>query len=229
MTQVKTAGAPRAASRTRRPAGKAGPPRRGRYHHGDLRRAMIDGALRILAAEGVAGLSLRAVARRAGVSQAAPYRHFADKAALLAAVAEEGFRALTAAMRDAAAAAGDDLIVRFRAVGLTYIRFAVDRPARFRLMFGREVAHGAGNERFDQAASETFALLVTGIERGQRAGLIRPGNPMDMAMASWSMVHGLSALLVDGQLSRGTEGLEAYASRALRYLFIGFRDGAPAG
>lgn len=172
----------------------------------------------------MSALTLRAAARDAGVSQAAPYRHFADKESLLAAVAEEGFRALSAAMREAAAHAGGELAARFRAIGVTYIRFAVDQPARFRLMFGREVANRERHLPLRQAASETFGTLVSAIEKGQGTGLIRGGDPRELSMAAWSMVHGLAALLVDGQLSPGTQAIEVLASRVLQWLFVGLRN-----
>jgi len=199
-------------------------PGRDRYHHGDLRRALIDAAQHILETEGVSALTLRAAARGAGVSQAAPYRHFTDKDALLAAVAEEGFRALSAAMREATDTAGGDFASRFRALGIAYIRFAVEQPARFRLMFGREIADRGAHLPLHQAANETFGMLVAGIEKGQQSGLIRDGDPRELSMAAWSMVHGLSALLVDGQLSRGTQDLEMFASGVVRYLFLGLRS-----
>jgi AcrR family transcriptional regulator len=212
----------------RKPRTAAAPDKPKAYHHGNLRRALLDGALRLLETKGVAGLTLRAAARAAGVSQAAPYRHFADKGALLAAVAEEGFRALTAATRAAMRAQSGDRVTGFRAHGLAYIRYAVEHPARFRLMFGRESSLHAGPASLRQAANETFALLVAGIAGGQKLGVIRAGDPTELALASWSMVHGLSALLVDGQLPVGEESLDAFASRVLRYLYIGLHGQPPA-
>lgn len=196
----------------------------GRYHHGNLRQALVAAALRILEKDGAAALTLRAAAREAGVSQAAPYRHFTDKEALLATVAAESFHALTAAMREAGASLGDDRRARFRALGLAYIRFAVVHPARFRLMFGRDLGRMARYLPLKQAADGALALLVAEIEAGQQIGLLRAGDPRDLAMAAWSMVHGLSALLVDGQLSAGTQALEAFAFRVMQYLFLGMRS-----
>jgi AcrR family transcriptional regulator len=213
---------PRAA---RRPAGKRAP-----YHHGDLRRGLLDAALHILGGAGSAGsaaLTLRAAARQAGVSQAAPYRHFADKEALLAAVAEEGYLSLTAAMR-AAAAPHSNLVARFAAVGQTYVRYAVEHPAQFRVMFGRELAPRERPPGVSAAAQETFALLTTAIEQAQQAGLIRPGDPGDQAIASWSMVHGLAGLLLDGRIDPGTQDLDAFIFRVVQYLFLGLRNDAPS-
>src|SRR5690348_12591495 len=107
------------------------------YQHGDLRHALIQAGLKLLAEGGAGELSLRAAAELAGVSHAAPYRHFKDKNALLAAIAEEGFRQLTARMRqELAACSGDDLAARLRASAVGYVRFAVENPASFRLVFG---------------------------------------------------------------------------------------------
>jgi AcrR family transcriptional regulator len=204
-------------------AGGADTRTRARYHHGNLRPTLIDAAIRILETKGVSALTLRAAARGAGVSQAAPYRHFADKASLLAAVAEEGFRALSAAMRAAAARTEGDFASRFRAIGMAYVRFAVEQPARFRLMFGREVADRESHLALRQATSDTFGMLMAGIEEGQKAGLIREGDSRELSMAVWSMVHGLSALLVDGQISLGEQELEMFASSVARHLFLGLR------
>lgn len=192
-----------------RPGGKRIRPgnpqaRRGRrtYHHGNLRRALVDAALDLVHTAGPQALTLRAAARRAGVSQAAPYRHFRDKRALLGAVAEEGFRALTREMRRAQAAEGADPVKRLRALGLAYVRFATRHPSHFRVMFGREVADKSDLPGLAEAANETFALLVRGITASECAGMFRQDNPEALAVAAWAMVHGLSALLVDGQLAR---------------------------
>lgn len=210
-------------ARARRKPPEARAARRERYHHGDLRRGLIDAALGILATHDVAALTLRAAARGAGVSQTAPYRHFADKEALLAAVAEEGFAALTAALRVAAAREAGDRVVRLRVLGLTYIRFAVEHPARFRLMFGRALADRAAYGPLEKAAQETFGLLVQGVEAGQRAGLIRSGDARQLAIAAWSLVHGLSALLVDRQLTPGAATLDAFCAGVLQSLYLGLR------
>src|SRR5258707_1216881 len=107
----------------------------GRYHHGDLRRALIDAARVLVEREGRQALTLRAAARMAGVSQAAPYRHFPDKNALLAAVAEDGVRALAAWLRGAAARHEGDPLARLQALGVAYVTFAVTSTAHFRVMF----------------------------------------------------------------------------------------------
>ncbi|HBH01578.1 MAG TPA: TetR/AcrR family transcriptional regulator [Candidatus Rokubacteria bacterium] len=207
-------------------------PRTGRagYHHGDLPRALVDAALELISREGVRALTLRAAARRAGGSQAAPYRHFADKDALLAAVAEEGFRLLTASMRTAAPSTGDDPLGRFRGFGLGYVAFAAGHPAHFRVMFGREVADRARHPGLQAAGGEAFALLVDAIRACQQAGLVREGDTETLAVSAWSTVHGLAALVVDGQLDRdGSPDVAALAHAVTGSLFFGLAAPRPAG
>jgi AcrR family transcriptional regulator len=201
----------------RTPAG----PRRDRYHHGDLRRALVEAALELVQREGPRGLTLRAAARLAGVSQAAPYRHFTDKQALLAAVAEEGFRAMTAEMRRATRPHAEEPLLRFRALGLSYVGFARDHPAQFRVMFGPEVADRSLYPSLSESAGETFRLLVQAIRECQKAGSVREGDPEDLATTAWSTVHGLSALVVDCQLGGEAKRVDDLAQRVTQNLFLG--------
>jgi len=195
------------------------PPRRPkRYHHGDLPRALLDAALHIVETQGTGALTLRAAARSAGVSQAAPYRHFTNKEAILAAVAEEGFRSLMTAIRQATAA-GDGPLGRLRGVGIGYVTFATSHPSHFRVMFGREMADRLASPGLRRLATETFNLLVDSISDCQRAGLVRTEEPAaDLALTAWSSVHGLSALLVEGVLDRPAHEV---AEMLTRDLFLG--------
>lgn len=199
------------------------------YHHGNLREALLQAALSLAETVGPGGLTLRATARLAGVSQAAPYRHFAGKEALLAAVAEEGFRALTAMQRDSASHQSDPL-ERFRALGLAYVGFASSHPSHFRVMFAPEVAGkfapGVANKfaypTLAEAAAEAFGLLVDAIAECQRAGAVKEGDPKELALAAWSVVHGLSALVVDRQLSElYPVKTEEMATSVTQHLFDG--------
>jgi AcrR family transcriptional regulator len=168
------------------------------YHHGDLRRALLDAALAIVDKSGAQALTLREVARKVGVTPGAPYHHFADKEAIIAAVAEEGFVELLAAMvaaRDAAEPAG-----RLAAMGKSYVRFAVAHPAHFRVMFGKMVDVPL-YPALHEAADRAFATLVESIVTAQAAGLIRPGDPMELSMLAWSTVHGLSMLWIEGAVN----------------------------
>ncbi len=163
------------------------------YHHGALKAALIEAADAILDEGGAGAVSLREAARRAGVSATAPYRHFADKEALLAALATNGFVAFGQAL--AAAAQGSDNPLG--AMGQAYVRFALARPGRFRLMFGP--AGIPDRRRYPDlaaAASRTHEQLVAAVRRRT------PGaaDPETAAIAAWSVVHGLAHLLLDGML-----------------------------
>jgi AcrR family transcriptional regulator len=166
------------------------------YHHGDLRRALLDAALQVLEAEGAHALTLREVARRVGVTQAAPYHHFSDKEAILAAVAEEGFVKLYEAMSGSRDAAGVRPAPRLRALGKGYVDFAVRHPAHFRVMFGRLVDIPK-YPSLHAAAQLAFAALVESIVEAQKAGVTRRGNPAELAILAWSTMHGLSMLWVE--------------------------------
>ncbi len=187
--------------------------RRSNYHHGDLRRALIGAAIDLLTEGAPADLTLRGAALRAGVSQASPYRHFTDKAALLAAVAEEGFEALNAAVARATEAAGADALERFRHHGMAYVRFALEHPAHYRVMFGAEIPDKQAYPGLGEAAERGHRALEQSVRECQEAGYIREGEPEPMATIAWSMVHGLALLLIDrqieapGDLDRLTAGM----------------------
>lgn len=155
------------------------------YHHGDLRAALLRSAAELLEQQGLERLSLREAARRAGVSHNAPYRHFPDRDALLAALAAEGFGLLGKALEGRAG----------REMGEAYVRFALEHPNRFRLMF-------AGRLQLDRhpalagAARATYEALVAAF-RSQRDVT----EPEKAAAAAWSLVHGLAQLLLDGHFA----------------------------
>jgi len=158
------------------------------YHHGDLRTALLRAAAKRLEKQGVAALSLREAARRVGVSHNAPYRHFADREALLAALAAQGFDMLGQAMRGQTG----------RGMGEAYVRFALQHPQRFRLMFGGQIALEK-YPRLRAAASSAFDQL-------QSAFSEYGGDARSAAAAAWSLVHGLSHLILDGHFAqRGEE------------------------
>lgn len=160
------------------------------YHHGDLEAALIRSAGNILEKEGLDALSLREVARKAGVSHSAPYRHFAEREALLAALAAEGFERLGAAQREAAAAGG------LRAMGEAYVLFALQNPQRFRLMFGGQVSI-ARHERLRDVATRTFA----GLSGALSAQLPEARGARDASIAAWALVHGLAQLLLGKRIA----------------------------
>jgi AcrR family transcriptional regulator len=186
------------------------------YHHRDLRQALIRTALEILADSGVAGLSLRAVARRARVSAMAPYRHFADKEALLAAVAEYGFRELAARLTAATATAADPR-AGLAAQGVAYVLFARDQPSLFKLMFGPAIEKKSGHPALDEAGNACFNALRQAVEAAKFFDA--DSDVADVALACWSLVHGLCALIIDGRLAEDDSGPpEAVATRLTRLL-----------
>jgi AcrR family transcriptional regulator len=195
----------------------------GSYHHGELRRALLDATLGIVEREGTGAVSLSAAARRVGVSPQASYNHFRDKGALLAAAAEETVRALTAEMR-AAVEAASEAGARFEATGVAYLVYASEHPARLRLLSAPELAEKFRYPELAAAYEEAFAVLVEAIEACQRAGVVRKGESQKLAVTAWSAVHGASWLLVDGQLAAAGAPLEprALARQTMRTLFKGF-------
>lgn len=160
------------------------------YHHGDLRSALLAAGLQAL--EDGGELSLRALARTAGVSASAVYRHFPDKDALLAALAREGLAMLAAAQRAASDRAGGGA-VGFNATGGAYVRFALDHPALFRLIFAHPPKRAAGEE-----ADEAMSLLHANAKALAPAGT----EPKLFALRAWALAHGMAMLMLDGQVPR---------------------------
>lgn len=158
------------------------------YHHGDLRRALLDTALEAIDEHGPAAVSLRDVARRAGVSHAAPTHHFRDKAGLLTALAAEGWSLLADSLRDAAAQGQG-----FAELGVSYVLFATSHPAHFAVM------RAPGLARHDDA---DLMAAMQGARAQLQAGIegLEPGtsNPDVTALTAWSLVHGLAALILEG-------------------------------
>lgn len=168
------------------------------YHHGNLRETLLQGALQAISELGPAAFTLREVARRAGVSHNAPYRHFRDKDALLAAVAAQGFRELTRAMREAADRQLNPL-EKLKHSGLAYVAFAVRHSAHFTVMFDSPVT-GSKVPEFLEASQEAFETLVGYIRTCQKEGKLPAGQTLERALAAWSLVHGIAKLAVAGRL-----------------------------
>jgi AcrR family transcriptional regulator len=170
------------------------------YHHGDLRTALVRAAMELLEESGETALSLRAVARRAGVSPAAPYRHYADREALVSAVAAVGYREL--AERLAAAHPSPSTPEQLADVAIAYVQFALKRPALFRVMFG-EACDRDNDERV--AATAAVSLYVrTIVERS-----FPQADADALATAVWAVVHGLAFLHLDGKLDASTPSVVA--------------------
>jgi AcrR family transcriptional regulator len=168
------------------------------YHHGNLRQALLDAARVLINEAGVEALTLREVARRAGVTTGAPYHHFADKAELIAALARQCRDEL-----DHAAGAAIEGISepreQLRALGVVYVLYAVDHPAEFRLMFRPD--KGVPFEAADPATEPVFRVLLRVVDACRAAAGINDGERETAAIAAWSVAHGLAALLIDGPLA----------------------------
>jgi AcrR family transcriptional regulator len=193
--------------------------KKGKYHHGDLRKALIDASLGIIAAEGAEALTLRSAAREAGVSHAAPYAHFEDKEDLVAAVKEEGFKELHQLLL--AGIAGETTPeARIRKISSLYLTFAAEQPAKYTVMFRRPLGK-ALVPAFTYIATgrQIFAMLATEIaamakERG------RALDPHLSTMAAWSMMHGLCSLWNDGPMKFiAPEGV-SYEALAERFVSL---------
>lgn len=220
MVRSKEPGALSVASTETKVEGKGG-----KYHHGDLRRALLDAALELVKEHGPSGITLREAARRAGVTHAAPYRHFADKEALLAALAEEGFMRLRAETEEAIQ--GTQGVARLEQIGVCYIRFARRNPSQFRVMFGAEVGDKRRYPSLVQADQAVFDLLSEAIRGAQEQGELPPGNPARMGLVSWSMLHGVASLIVDGQMERAgvrDEAIDDFARRVARTANAGMKQ-----
>lgn len=218
------------------------------YHHGDLREALIAAALVILKDKPAKSLSLREVARQAGVSHTAPYRHFEDKADLLAAVAEEGFIEFGRCLKAAVVTAKAEPIESLQSTGEAYIRYALEHPIHFRVMFNycelepnqnklgqnklsqTESSHSESSHSpssLQTAATGTFQTLVEIISTGQSAGVIRAGNPRELALGPWALVHGLAMLLLDGMLPAQGEAAIALARSVIAGNISGIQRSIP--
>jgi AcrR family transcriptional regulator len=188
------------------------PSRREAYHHGDLRRALLDATLVLVEQHGLQGFTLRAAARAAGVTPGASYHHFADKEALLAAVAEEGFalfrKALEAALREPASSPRE----RSHNVGVAYVLFAVEQPTRFRVMVAAGAHTKNRQDSLAAAALGTYRLVRDVLIEGLQEGTSRGVSDAEV-LGWWSVVHGLAFLAIDGQL--GSAGNSPKRTRAI--------------
>lgn len=171
--------------------------RRNAYHHGNLRQALVDEAVATIRARGVEALTLRDVGARLRVSRTALYRHFADKNALLAAVATEGFRTFRLALQGAWDAGGHRRD-GFMAMGHAYLQFALTNPSHYRVMFGDYLRDAAPDAELASEGDAAFRVLVDALVSLQQAGLVRTDDPRALAVFVWAATHG-TAMLVSGK------------------------------
>lgn len=197
-----------------------------RYHHGDLRQALLTLAKQQLTSQGIESLSLRAISREAGVSHAAAYRHFPNKEALVAALACAGFEQLQTFVAGEVAQYAEDPTEQFFQCGIAYVTFAINNATLFRLMFGVSGVDRLQYPATHAAAQTSFGVLVGTIERGQAAGLIGSGEPRQLAFTAWAAVHGLATLALQDQITpQGTIDPERLVRNSAKLLWHGLKYG----
>ena len=175
-----------------------------RYHHGNLPAALIDAGLKLIEKKGVRALTLREIGARVGVSRMAAYRHFADKASLLAAMREAGFAQFADALDAARSKASRTFASRLREMALAYVRFAAEHPAYYEVMFG--LADEPVALTPSPSGARAFGILVETVREGQAKGDVRTGDPVTLARLIWAQVHGISMLRLASDLSGNGEG-----------------------
>ena len=198
-----------------------------RYHHGDLRRALVDQATELVRAHGHPTITVREVARRIGVTNTAAHYHFHTREALLAAVATRGFEQMTAAL-EAEMQRATGSRERLGQLGEAYVRHALEHGRMYQLMFSAETATRDAYPELRASSDRMFALLVDAIRDGQETGLVRGGPPVDTALVAWSAAHGFASLALEQRLHLpGLQGRESgdLAAIVLRGMFAGIGIG----
>jgi AcrR family transcriptional regulator len=171
-----------------------------RYHHGDLRQELLKSAAEIISKEGLDKLTIRTLSHRIEVSRTALYRHFPDKTALLAAIAQDGFIKLTSRYREINSDTSLNASMRFQMIGHAYVEFALTNPGHYRLMFGHEIMREKRPSELVAAAKETFDEFLSSVEEVRKETDVKPDDSLSLASMAWIVVHGLSSLLIDGQV-----------------------------
>jgi AcrR family transcriptional regulator len=196
------------------------------YHHGNLRAVLLEAAVALVGERGPKGFTLREVARRAGVSHNAPYRHFASGGELLLAVAEEGFERLKETM-ELAVRRGAKAQDRLQLSGCGYVEFALRWPHHFAVMFDlpRELPENCEKGPTGLGA---FGVLMGCVEDAQAEGTLPAGDPLPLALTAWSLVHGVAKLAVSGALPMGPERTLEFTWQATAWLSTGLRNAASA-
>jgi len=195
------------------------------YHHGNLKAALLQAAVELIAEVGPAAFTLREVARRAGISHNAPYRHFREKDELLAAVAAEGFERLAGALskppKATRATKPHPALRRFQAAGLAYVRFALRSPEHLLVMFDWPLAADRYPE-LSAASKRAFSILVDLVKAAQDEGSLPAGDPLPLACTAWSLVHGVAKLAIAKSLPFQSEAaVLRFAAQAIQALYKG--------
>lgn len=191
------------------------------YHHGDLYEALLQATLECVTQKGVQGLSLRAIAQAVGVSPAAPYRHFADKQEMIAAVATRGFEKMASRL---SALPDAPPLLKLKAQARVYCQFGLEFPDYFALMFGSAIEDKSLYPPLSRATETTFLFFVSTISQALQAKLLRSAPPELIALTFWGQIHGFTSLLVNKQLkwdNLGADTPEALLESSLDLLIQG--------
>jgi AcrR family transcriptional regulator len=196
------------------------------YHHGDLKKALIEAALALLQKEGYQSLSLRKVSKMAGVSQSAPYRHYTDLESLTADIAAEGFKLLTEKLTKVKRSFSRLPLLQFRESGVSYVEFALKNPDLFQIMYGNQIPNHSKYESLIAAEEETFHVLIDIISDCQTAGILTTQDVKKTSMAAWTMVHGIAVLLLGKQVMFRNADLKKarlITKEMIEHLYLGLK------
>jgi len=188
------------------------------YHHGDLKNALIQAGIKILADDGINGLSLRKVARQAGVTHSAPYAHFTDKQELIAAISTDGYKKIYERIVMVKEKYPDDPLRQLIETGWAYVQFGFEEPDHFKITFSASVEREREHPELVEATGTTFNEFKQLIIRCQAAGFIDQGEPDLVAVTLWGMVHGFVNLIQGGMISHTVT--DRYSSRKMLILSI---------
>lgn len=177
------------------------------YHHGNLRQALIEAGREVLIAKGISGLSLRETAKNAGVSHTAPYRHFKDKDALLAAIAESGFENLADKLENAVVNHPDDPKTQLVEACVAYMKLAITHLEMHQLLFGSVLNDEVVSETMPEKKQLVYKVLFKIIENGQKKNIYKKVDTVELTVSAWSMLHGYTMLLTTGQLKEAAISL----------------------
>ncbi len=196
-----------------------------RYHHGDLREALISAAQNLISERGVDGFTLTDASRAAGVSTAAPYRHFSDREDLIDAVVANGFEILTGNLRRAYNLQIPGSISAITALGKVYVKYAAEDPAMFHVMWGHARTSSGPEEDTDGtgAAAQCFGVLTDAVQAFQERNALQDVRTEDIATPIWAMVHGTASLMMGGALSRisGKASFDEMITSTTRNILLG--------
>jgi AcrR family transcriptional regulator len=191
------------------------------YHHGDLERALLSTAIDIIAAEGVNGLTLRRVGTEIGVSRTALYRHFDDRAALVARIAADGFQLLHDTLQRVRANARSDAAGTLEVMAAAHVHFARANPSHYATMFGGFLKNWRDYPDLMRHADAARGEVVDAVREAQRHGHVGPGDPVLVADVMWALTFGVARLGMSNQFGERTAAVEELAVRGIRWVLDG--------